>query len=438
MPSAARKISVTARPRERPRRSMKRTAGSSPIASTAAISTRITMLITDHSAIRTAETAAIVSSDPGPVRHRGPPGPPLASRSTGRRGRRLRGGGADSVTLRVSPDADVPMPTPGTLRAVVEAPDVVIVGGGVMGTAAARALSLARPRGGPAGAVHVRSRQGQLGRADPELPAHLPRPRLRPDGREALGAMAAPRIGGGRRAPPGRGRARRRRGDRLRRPPRSRRPASPSSDPRPPRWPSGGRRSASTRARRSSTSPRARSCARTRRSRAQARLAARRGRGAARGDGRRGPPARRGTASRSSRPRRGRSGRRSAIVAAGAWAAPLLGARWDPPVPATDAGAVDLLRCGRGGIVDPDRHRLGRRAGAASVPGPEPVPGRGDQGRRAPVRAGDRPGRAVVRARRRPGGDGPSTWVGERLASRSPAPSDRDVPLHEDTRTRIS
>ena len=34
-----------------------------------------------------------------------------------------------------------PMPTPGTLRDVVERPDVVIVGGGVMGTAAARALS---------------------------------------------------------------------------------------------------------------------------------------------------------------------------------------------------------------------------------------------------------------------------------------------------------
>jgi sarcosine oxidase len=33
------------------------------------------------------------------------------------------------------------MPTPGTLGAVVERPDVVIVGGGVMGTAAARALS---------------------------------------------------------------------------------------------------------------------------------------------------------------------------------------------------------------------------------------------------------------------------------------------------------
>lgn len=33
------------------------------------------------------------------------------------------------------------MPTPGTLGAVVERPDVVIVGGGIMGTAAARALS---------------------------------------------------------------------------------------------------------------------------------------------------------------------------------------------------------------------------------------------------------------------------------------------------------
>jgi sarcosine oxidase len=33
------------------------------------------------------------------------------------------------------------MPTPGTLRGVVDRPDVVIVGGGVMGTAAARALS---------------------------------------------------------------------------------------------------------------------------------------------------------------------------------------------------------------------------------------------------------------------------------------------------------
>ena len=62
MPSAATKIRPTARPRERPRRSMKRTAGSSPIASTAAISTRITMLITDHSASRIAETAAIVSA----------------------------------------------------------------------------------------------------------------------------------------------------------------------------------------------------------------------------------------------------------------------------------------------------------------------------------------------------------------------------------------
>ena len=33
------------------------------------------------------------------------------------------------------------MPTPGTLGAVVERPDVVIVGGGIMGTAAARTLS---------------------------------------------------------------------------------------------------------------------------------------------------------------------------------------------------------------------------------------------------------------------------------------------------------
>jgi hypothetical protein len=41
---------------------MRRTAGSSPIARTAAISTRITMLITDQSAIRTAETAANVST----------------------------------------------------------------------------------------------------------------------------------------------------------------------------------------------------------------------------------------------------------------------------------------------------------------------------------------------------------------------------------------
>ena len=59
---AARNISVTARPLVRPRRSIERTAGSRPIASTAAINTRITMLITDHRAIRTAETAASVSS----------------------------------------------------------------------------------------------------------------------------------------------------------------------------------------------------------------------------------------------------------------------------------------------------------------------------------------------------------------------------------------
>ena len=48
-----------------------------------------------------------------------------------------------SVTARVSPapGPDANTRAPGTLRDVVERPDVVIVGGGVMGTAAARALS---------------------------------------------------------------------------------------------------------------------------------------------------------------------------------------------------------------------------------------------------------------------------------------------------------
>ena len=74
---------------------------------------------------------------------------------------------------------------------------------------------LARPRRPPAGTLHVRSRQRQLGRIDPELPADLPRPRVCPDGPAGVGAMASPRVGGRPRAPPGRRRARRGRGHRC-------------------------------------------------------------------------------------------------------------------------------------------------------------------------------------------------------------------------------
>ncbi len=74
---------------------------------------------------------------------------------------------------------------------------------------------LARPRRPPAGTLHVRSCQRQLGRIDPELPADLPRSRLCSDGSAGAGAMASPRVGGRPRAPPGRRRARRGRGNRC-------------------------------------------------------------------------------------------------------------------------------------------------------------------------------------------------------------------------------
>ena len=168
----------------------------------------------------------------------------------------------------------------------------------------------------------------------------------------------------------------------MRRRPPSRRPASPSNDPRRPRSRSGGRASLRRRARRSCTSPRERSCAR--------------------GRGDRGPgcdwPAPRGRSFA-----RGRSSTPSAavgdgvelvtssdeairapvaIVAAGAWTAPLLRDGRHRPAAAADARAVDLLRADRDGspiptIIDWDR--------APSQP-PYLVPNPSGPGRSRPAR----------------------------------------------------
>ncbi len=90
----------------------------------------------------------------------------------------------------------------------------MIVGGGPMGTAAARALS-ARGR-----AVILLERftlghaRGSTAGTDPQLPPHVPRSSLCPDGEALVGAMAGAGGRGRRGAVASGGRARRRRGDR--------------------------------------------------------------------------------------------------------------------------------------------------------------------------------------------------------------------------------
>ena len=73
----------------------------------------------------------------------------------------------------------------------------------------------AGPLRGPPRAVHDRSREREHRGHDPQLPAHLPRPRLRADGEEIAGAVARARGRGRHGADARRRRARRRRRHRV-------------------------------------------------------------------------------------------------------------------------------------------------------------------------------------------------------------------------------
>ena len=261
-----------------------------------------------------------------------------------------------------------------------------------MGTAAARALSARGRVGRPARTLHARERPGQHRGDDPQLPAHVPRPALRPDGPARAGGVAgAGRRGGTGAAPSGR-RHRRRRGDRgvgartggrrraVRTPlgRRGRRAMADAAVPAELALPLPGRRrhpaiqgsrpGAGRRGGRSWGGRSGRDARRVDRGR----------RGRRRGGDRRGcdPSAGRDRGGRlvdGLPPRAGRGGARVA----------------------SDPRADDVLR--HGSARPPDGDRLGRDAAGAPVHRARPVPGRTDQSRRAPLRPGGRPRRQIVR-----------------------------------------
>ena len=225
------------------------------------------MLITDHSASRTAETAAIVSAH----------GPSRTSGATGVR--RLPGpardeavvavAGLDSVTRRVSPDATCRFHYPVRSRrhGATGRGDRGRRADGYGGRASARSrgravVLLERFTFGHAkGSSGGTTRNFRLTYHDPVY-VRMARLAL-----ERWRELEEVRSG----APPGRRRARRGRGDRCVGG-RARGGRRCSNDPRPPRWRSGGRSLRFDEGSSSCISPRERSCGRTRRSRPWLRL----------------------------------------------------------------------------------------------------------------------------------------------------------------------